>query len=87
MSSTAAARTVHAQADAEGVARVAHKLKGEAATVGLREIHALAVRLQDEGQRGDLRGAAVTLDALAAAWQRAEAALDHLLVSQVASEA
>src|SRR5581483_6617359 len=50
----AAARAAHGQADAEGLARVAHKLKGEAATVGLREVHALAAQLQEEGERGDL---------------------------------
>jgi HPt (histidine-containing phosphotransfer) domain-containing protein len=74
-----------AQGDGATLARVAHLLAAQAATVGLREVAALAAQLESNGRAPDLAAAAATADALAGAWARANTILDVLLTGQVRS--
>jgi HPt (histidine-containing phosphotransfer) domain-containing protein len=71
----AAAREAIARDDAVALRQAAHLLKGEAASLGARELAAVCGQLETLARGGTTAGAGELGDALAAASERAHAAL------------
>jgi CheY-like chemotaxis protein len=64
--------------DAQAVERVAHALKGSAATLGAYALGDLCAQLEDLADTGTLAGAAEVVEAVAAAFERARPVLEEL---------
>jgi HPt (histidine-containing phosphotransfer) domain-containing protein len=62
--------------DAAAVARVAHQLRGSAATMGARELQGLCAELEARGGAGNLGGMDELLAAVGPAFERARATLE-----------
>ncbi len=68
-------RDAVAGADAQAVHRLAHRLQGAASNVSAEPLEQAAQRLTEMGKRGELEGAAATMDELEAELARLERAL------------
>jgi two-component system sensor histidine kinase/response regulator len=72
----AALRDAARAGDAAAVARVAHQLRGSAATMGTGELQGLCAELEARGEAGSLDGTNELLAAVAPAFERARSALE-----------
>lgn len=60
-------RAAAANGNADELRRAAHRLKGSAATLGVRQVAALSYELESLGKSGSVLGAEATIDRLLAA--------------------
>ena len=60
---------------------MAHTLRGEAATLGVREVQALCAELEQLAREGTLAAARELVEALDRAFERARAALEPMSVA------
>jgi len=68
------------QADADGVAKTAHALKGSAGNLGASRMAHSAAQLEERGRSGELDGAEVLLEELQSEFERANAELSAALL-------
>jgi HPt (histidine-containing phosphotransfer) domain-containing protein len=80
-----ALRAAHEVQDASALQKVAHKLKGSAATLGASEIAAHCLDLEMLGKSGSTSNASPMIDALVQAYLRAKPYLDDCAAADIAA--
>jgi two-component system, sensor histidine kinase and response regulator len=71
----------HRAADAVGMQRAAHSLKGSSGNIGARALYEVCRQIDERGKAGDLAGAGPLLDRLDAEYARVDAAIRQMLRS------